>query len=113
MARSSQKIMKRINNILKKDKEPILSVKYKRYDTKKCKMTVDHYCSFFSSINDESLWLRGKIKGTRDKNFFVRMPVEIELKKVISLKHLNIQDLINNTNKLARIIKDIGQDVLL
>lgn len=112
----SIRIIKKIKTILKKDKEPILLVRYEAYDIEKRKTKTIHYCGVFMAINDDlggSLWLKSKCKGTRDEKHSARMPREIETTKIISITHLNIQDLIDNTNKLARIIYEIGQEALL
>ena len=116
MPKSDQEIIKKINNIIKKDKTPILLVKFETYDTEKRKITPRYRCGVFSSIGDDfggMLWLKSISKGTRDKKISARMPMAIEINEIISIRHLNVQDLIDNTNRLAEIINDVGQEILM
>jgi len=92
-----------IKGILEEEKKPILLVEYRYYE-KSSKSDLMYYCSIFSSINetDEILWFQND-KGSFDKAGTIRMPIEIDFDKIISIKHLSIQDLIDNTNTLVNV----------
>lgn len=97
-----KKLIRIIENILQEDPEPIISVVYYKYDRETGKKRKSRCCGAYSAMStiEGLLWLGDKGKRSREKENPEKMMEEIETKSIIAVTHLNVQDLIDNTNIL-------------
>ena len=101
-----KKLSKKVKGFLKKNKKPIVSVIFLSYE--RGKRRIRKYCGISTWLeHDGVLWLESISKGSRDEKHSVRMPVSIGANHIRSVKMLNIQDLIDNTNILYRINEEM------